>query len=274
MMKHISAKTRYILFFLLLFLTFSCILSYPSVNATSTEDVDRIYDYASSLKASEEEDLETLAEEYYKETGNNYLIVTTTTLAEFEYEEGFSSEKNCELYSKAFYDMFVSNYGEKYKNCIILTIDLSENRYANITSQNELKTKLDNERRILALKKFQPMLSKGNYYDAYEKYMNTVNHYQKIKPGINADNIFLKTWFQLILALAIGGITITIMIYNSGGKITVTGQTYFDKEGSRTVSKHDHYTHTRTTRTKRETRNNNSSGGSGGDSDNNSGMHF
>ena len=170
--------------------------------------------------------------------------------------------------------MFVSNYGEKYKNCIILTIDLSENRYANITSQNELKTKLDNERRILALKKFQPMLSKGNYYDAYEKYMNTVNHYQKIKPGINPDNIFLKTWFQLILALAIGGITITIMIYNSGGKITVTGQTYFDKEGSRTVSKHDHYTHTRTTRTKRETRNNNSSGGSGGDSDNNSGMHF
>ena len=106
--------------------------------------------------------------------------------------------------------------------------------------------------------------------------MQLVNRYQKIKPGINPDNIFLKIWFQLLISVIIGGIIIGVMIYHSGGKMTASGQTYLDREHSSLVRRHDHYIRTHTTRTKRQTDSDSSSSGGGGSSSGGShgGSHF
>lgn len=275
MMNYILNKKRVSLLFLTLLLTLCCILPVSISYAADNEAVDRIYDYAETLSDSEEDNLEALAETYYQKTGYNYLVVTTTTRSEYEFTQSSSLEKDCELYSEAFYDNFVSNYGEKYKNCTILTIDLSDNRYADISGQSELKTKLDGDRCTLAFEKIKSDLSDKDYSDAYEKYMKTVNRYQQIKPGINPDSIFLKIWFQLLLALIIGGVIITIMIFNTGGKMTANGSTYLDSKRSRTVNMHDHYTHTHTSRTKRESNSDSSGGGSsGGGGGSHGGGHF
>lgn len=273
--KHnIAKKVSLLLLFVMVLVTFLP-LSFI-VKAATDESVERIYDYANTLSNSEKEDLEELAESYYQDTGNNYLIVTTTTREEYDYSHSSSPEEDCEFYSEAFYDSFLGKYENSYSNCTILTIDLSPNRYADVSGQGDLKHKLDDSRCQKVSFKISSSLTAQNYTEAYSKYMQLVNRYQKIKPGINPDNIFLKIWFQLLVSVIIGGIIIGVMIYHSGGKMTASGQTYLDRERSSLVRRHDHYIRTHTTRTKRETNSNSSSSGGGGSSSGGShgGSHF
>lgn len=277
--RHSINKKIYPLILLLIVLT--TLLSFSSIaNAATDENITRIYDYAYTLSNSEKEDLEKLAESYYQKTGNNYLIVTTKTRGEYDYTHSSFPEEDCELYSEAFYKSFLGMYGNSYNNCTILTIDLSSNRYADISGQNDLKTKLDDSRRTKILKKIKSNLSNKDYVKAYTKYIKMVNRYQKIKPGINPDNIFLKIWFQLLISIITGMIIIGIMVYQSGGKMTANGQTYLNRERSKILRKDDYYIRTHTTRTKRETNSNNDSPGGGYSSggndggNNHSGCHF
>lgn len=273
--KHSIAKKGSSLLLLVMVLITFLPLSFI-VKAATDESVERIYDYANTLSNSEKEDLEELSKSYYQDTGNNYLIVTTTTREEYDYSHSSSPEKDCELYSEAFYDSFLEKYGNSYNNCTILTIDLSPNRYADISGQGDLKYKLDDSRCKKVSVKISSSLTAKNYTKAYSKYMQLVNRYQKIKPGINPDNIFLKIWFQLLISVIIGGIIIGVMIYHSGGKMTASGQTYLDREHSSLVRRHDHYIRTHTTRTKRQTDSDSSSSGGGGSSSGGShgGSHF
>lgn len=268
--KHSIAKKGSSLLLLVMVLVTFLPLSFI-VKAATDESVERIYDYANTLSNSEKEDLEELAASYYQDTGNNYLIVTTTTREEYDYSHSSSPEEDCELYSKAFYDSFIELYGEAHKNCTILTVDLSSEssnrRYANISGQSELETKLNDERCTKAFSEIKSSLHDSDYANAYTKYMKVVNRYQKIKPNLNPDSIFLKIWFQLLISVIIGGITIGVMLYHSGGKMTASGQTYLDRERSSLVRRHDHYIRTHTTRTKRKTdSDSSSSGGSSGSS--------
>lgn len=271
--RHSVNKKIYPLILLLIILT--SLLSFSSIaNAATDENITRIYDYANTLSNSEKEDLEKLAESYYQETGNNYLIVTTKTREEYDYSHSSFPEEDCELYSEAFYKSFIEMYGNTYNNCTILTIDLSSNRYADISGQKDLKTKLDDNRCTKAFNKIKSNLSNKDYVKAYTKYMKTVNRYQKIKPGINPDNILLKIWFQLLISIIVGAIIIGIMVYQSGGKMTANGQTYLNRERSKILRKDDYYIRTHTTRTKRETSSNNSSvGGSSGGGSSSGGSH-
>lgn len=268
--KYSITKKKYSLLLLVMVLVTFLPLSFIAKAATD-ESVERIYDYANTLSDSEKQNLEELAASYYQDTGNNYLIVTTTTREEYDYSHSSIPEEDCEFYSKAFYDSFIELYGEAHKNCTILTVDLSSessnHRYANISGQSDLKTKLNDERCTKAFSEIKSSLHDSDYANAYTKYMKVVNRYQKIKPNLNPDNIFLKIWFQLLISVIIGGITIGVMIYHSGGKMTASGQTYLDRERSSLVRRHDHYIRTHTTRTKRETNSDSSSsGGSSGSS--------
>lgn len=250
--------------FFLLFLVLATLLPLSSIASAATDkNITRIYDYAQTLSNAEKQDLEELAESYYQKTGNNYLIVTTTTRNEYEYTLSSSLERDCELYSEAFYNSFIETYGDTYKNCTILTVDLSSNRYADISGQSDLKQKLDDSRCTKAFDKIASFLTEADYTKAYSKYMNVVNRYQKFRPGINPDNIFFHIWFQLLVSIIIGGIIIIKMIYNSGGKMTASGQTYLDKEHSRVLRQHDHYIRTHTSRVKRESNSDSSSSSSG-----------
>lgn len=260
-------------FFFLVLLLALTILPFSSLaKAATEEDVERIYDYAETLTAQEETDLEELAKSYFEETGNNYLVVTTTNFDEYNYEKSSSLKESTESYSESFYDSFLSTYGDNYKNCVILTVNFSGKHYADVSGQSELKTKLDNDRCTLAFEKIKSSLTNKDYFNAYTKYMKIVNRYQKITPGLNPDSLFLKTWFQVLICLFVGGIIVGIMIYHSGGKMTATGGTYLDSNRSRVVRQDDFYIRTHTTRTKRES-SSSSSHSSGGGGHSSGGSH-
>lgn len=71
-----------------------------------------------------------------------------------------------------------------------------------------------------------------------------------IKPGVNPDLILFKWWFQLIAAVAVAGIAVAVMLFNSGGRVTVNGQTYIDNRTSDVIDQYDTYIRTTVTREK------------------------
>jgi uncharacterized protein len=84
------------------------------------------------------------------------------------------------------------------------------------------------------------------------------------KPGVNPDNILFNIWFQLGGALAIGGIVVGMMVYRSGGRVTVNRQTYEDASNSGILDRQDQYIRTTVTKHKIEKSSGSSSSGGGG----------
>lgn len=119
-----------------------------------------------------------------------------------------------------------------------------------------------------------PQLSEGAYYNAFEDFANGVNHYYdntEYEYGVSqytangTEPIYLKTWFQLVIALVIGGITAGVLVINSGGKTTTNNHTYLDEAHSGLVAKRDIYIRTSISKVRKPTNNGGgrSSGGGG-----------
>lgn len=142
----------------------------------------------------------------------------------------------------------------------------------------------------------------GNYYDAFETYITMSADYMKDDSELNWDHnynlqdlpsgsssdpakddyirhqneydydryydkpesVLTKVWFQLAASLAIGGITVGIMAYNSGGRMTAKGSDYLDVKRSGLIGRRDVYIRTRVTRIRRPTNNTNNTSGRGG----------
>lgn len=235
---------------------------FPTHSLMAASDIQRVWDYTDSLSQEQIQTLEEEAETRYSQTGYNYLIVITDTLQEYDYEQTGQCERDCERYSEAFYSSFLTENGSKFADCAILTLDINPNiRYADISGQGSLKsTYLNSDRCTSASKRLVEDFSEDNWYNGCLTFYKTLDRYIKIKPGIDPESIFLKTWFQLILAVAISAIIILINALHLGGKMTVSQRTYLDETKSRLIGKHDHYIRTSVHKTKRSS----SSGGSGG----------
>lgn len=136
-------------------------------------------------------------------------------------------------------------------------------------------------------------LRAGNYYDAFETYiimsaeymtdnseLNYDHNYSYDSPpsgsGSDADydydryyndtelepaDILTNIWFQLAVSLAVGGIAVGIMAYNSGGRMTARGNDYLDMQHSGLVGRRDDYIRTRVTRIRKPQNNNTGRGG-------------
>lgn len=274
MMTNMKQK-HYILFFLsACILLFNILLSDININAASNKDIQRIYDYTNTLSKNEISSLEDLSEEYYNKTGYHFLVLITNTREEYSYSHSGSLERDCELYSNAFYDDFVLNYGENNANCAILTLDISTNRYADVSGQGILEEKLNNQRCILVYDHIVDSLSSNNWYDASTEYMKLTAKYIQYKAGANPDSILFKLWFQILIAVIIAAIVVGLLIYNSGGKMTVDEKTYLNKNKSKLVNHYDHYIRTSTRRTKRSSSSSNGGGGSRSGGGSHGGGHF
>lgn len=246
------------------------ILSIPFTKSSAASTTQRVYDYAETYSDEEIQLLEQEAEDYYKKTGYNFFVITTTTREEYSYTETSDLDENCRLYSKAFYDtMKATNYDE-YKNAAILVLDLSDNRYANVQGQGELESKLNSTRCNLVFDHIKDDLSDSYWYDATINYYKYTAKYIKYKPAVNPEAFYMKTWVQAIAAILIGALIILINILNAGGKMTVSSFTYL--KNANMLAKHDHYIRTSVTKTKRSSDNDSSSSSSGGGS--NGGGHF
>ena len=85
--------------------------------------------------------------------------------------------------------------------------------------------------------------------------------------------LFPHRWFQIIASLTIAGIAVSVMAYNSGGRITVNEGTYRDFSNSRVIERNDNYIRTSVTKRRKPSDDNQNSGGSGGGGGVSSGGH-
>ncbi len=104
-------------------------------------------------------------------------------------------------------------------------------------------------------------ISAGHYEKAFQTYIKMAYKDMGKSPDDKSDNLLLTWWFQLIIAAAAAGIAVTVMVYNSGGKVTVTGSTYMDHDTSEVLSQHDTYIRTDVTREKKPDKDNDNDGG-------------
>ncbi len=261
---------------LLALLVCSVLLLLPHIPAFAASDTQRIWDYAGVFSSEELSTLEKQAEDYCIQEKYHFLILTTTTMSDgYEYKGSYNTDRNCDLYTEAFYNQLIAEYGDTYRNSVILTLDLT-NRYALVTGWGNLKDELmDSTRCTQVYESILDELSDDQWFEACEKYYKTANRFLHIHPGVNPNSLFLKTWFQLILAAIISGVIILINVIHSGGKMTVSDKTYLDNTRSKLLGKRDHYIRTSVHKRKRQSNSSSSSGGGGGGRSHSSGGgHF
>lgn len=249
----------------------------PKHYASASEDVSHVWDYGNCFSESEYEQLEELAEQYSKDSFYDFFIVTTTSRTEYDYTHSTSAEEDCKNYAYAFYQKCKDNsFNLSKEGACVLVLDISEHRYAFIQTFGPLKESglLKESRRESIIDKITEEFGSDNWYEGCKTYLDTASRYIKIKPAMNPESIFLKLWFQLLLAAIIGFLIVLCNAIHMGGKMTVNDRTYLDESRSRLVGKHDHYIRTSVTKTKRSSDNDSGNSSSGGGDSGGSGGHF
>ena len=212
----------------------------------------KVYDIAGLLTAEEIQQLEIMSNHYSEKRQVDIVILTTRD----------TQGKDVVTYMEDFYDEKALGYDKPHGNTAILTIDM-QHREVYVAGFYKGEKYLDNHRADLVRRKITPSLSEGNYYEAFESFIRLSYEYMGVKPGVNPENILFKLWFQILTAMIVAGIVVTVMVYHSGGRMTAGGSTYLDAGNSKVISRRDTYIRTDVTKRKKPS-NNNSSGGSGG----------
>ncbi|WP_276736525.1 YgcG family protein [Bacillus sp. (in: firmicutes)] len=205
------------------------VLGIKATRASETQQ--HVYDQAHLLSKAEIEKLETLSAELGAKRDTDFIIITTKS----------TNGEDIADYAGDFYD----RYGKG--STAILTIDMAD-REVFIAGYKKAEKYLDNSRLNSIRNTISSDLSNEDYFKAFKTYIQLSYKDMGIKPGINPDNIFFTWWFQMIAAIAVGGIAVTIMLYQSGGKVTVNGNTYMDQRTSDVIDQYDTYIRTTVTR--------------------------
>ncbi|MBP2079884.1 TPM domain-containing protein [Oceanobacillus polygoni] len=230
---------------------FIFIFSIPAVEASSKQ---YIYDSAELLSEEQVMELEDSIKEFGDKQETDFIIHTTND----------TGGKSIKTYMGDFYDEHAFGYDQPKGNTILLTVSMDPSkREVYLAGFKKGEEYLDNERIELVLDKVTPHLSDKNFYQAFQQAISTSSDYMEYRPGVNPESLLLKTWFQLVVALAVGGIIVGIMVYNSGGRVTVTARTYFNENNTRVNSKRDMFVNKTVTK-RRKPSNNKSRGGRGG----------
>nr|WP_240636646.1 TPM domain-containing protein [Paenibacillus silvae] len=230
---------------------FAPILSMSS--ASAAENKNLIYDEANLLSEQDRNELNTLANQYSAERQTDLIIYTTNN----------DEHKDEKLLTEEFYDDRAPGYDKPHGNTVILTLDMYH-RKMYVAGFYKGEEYVDNSRADKITAKIASELTDGNYRMAFKKFLNLSYEYLDLKPGVNPDNILFKTWFQVAASLAVGGIVVGVMMYRSGGRVTVNRSTYEDSENSHVIDRQDRYIRTTVTKRKIEKNNNNGGGGGGG----------
>lgn len=227
----------------------------PAPLAAAEETKKLIFDKANLLTEDEYLKLNKLANELGAKRDTDIIIITT------------HNDQNLDVVAitEKFYDTQAPGYDKPHGNAVLLTLDM-RNREVYLAGFYKAKDYLGDDRLDKIRGKITPDFSEGDYGQGFEKYIRTSYKYLGFKPGVNPDNIMFNIWFQLALALAIGAIVVGTMAARTGGRITVSRQTYEDGSTSGIVGKEDRYIRTTVTKQKIEksSGSSSSSGGGGG----------
>lgn len=217
--------------------------------ATAYAEADRhIYDEANILSDAETVELEALAAEHSRKHDVDFLLYTSSNTEVYYIYD----------YMGDFFDDWAEENNQE--NAVLLTIN-DETREVYLAGFGTAQTSLDNQRIDMVLDRIMPEMRADDYGGAFQTTVETASRYMEFRPGVNPESIFFKTWFQLAIALLLGGVVVGIMLFNSGGRITTNARTYFDDNNTKVTSKHDRFRNKTVTRRQVPKK---SSGGGGG----------
>lgn len=212
-----------------------------------------IFDEAGLLNETEIRELSALANKYGAQRETDILIFTTTN----------PDNTDVVVMTQDFYDTHAPGYDKPHGNAVILTMDM-RNREVYLAGFYKAETYLDNDRLSRIRSKMTADLSDGNYERAFRKYIETSYRYMGFDPEVNPDNMLYNGLFQLSFSLTLAGLIVGMMVYRSGGRITVDRRTYEDASQSGVLARKDQYLRTTTSKTKIEKRSGGGGGGFGG----------
>lgn len=220
---------------------------------------NRIYDEAGLLTEDEKLSLSKKINKYSQKRNLDIVIYT----ANEDYTDEvkiMANEKyidNVQVFANEFHD---SLDGGKHNPYVMLTINMYD-RDVNVTSYNSAENNIDVERATKIRKYITPSLSEGDYYKAFDKFINKSYKYLGIRLGVNPDSIFLNDFILIIISFIVGLFGIGSMLaevrFNKKPKLI-----QIDASLANIVDKKDNYIRTSTTKT-RIVKNDNSSGGGG-----------
>lgn len=232
-----------------IFLVFILFITYIPVHSTASAETI-IQDDAGILSASKEPELQNLCDKIYKEYNTSVYIWTDNNISG---SDNFGS----------LMEQFVASHTNK--DVIILMIGMyPSDRIYEIQGYGTAQEMLTDKRCSKILDYMHSDMVDGNYYDAVKTFCQKSYKYMGKPPKL--DNIIFSPLFQLIICLAAGIVTVSIIAYNSGGRTTTNSNTYLDINNSRVIGSFDRYTHTTVARTPKPKSNTNSSSSGGGSS--------
>ncbi len=268
---------------LVLLLLMATLISLTTVKvyAAETENSEinqHIYDEAGLLSTTEVEDLEQMCIDYGTEAGIDIMILTHDN-PDAVYAEDYIEDFEDQL-----------PVGDR----VYLLIDMNE-RVVFMEGYGTAETYIHSKRIDTIIEELTPDLSAGNYYDACVIYIKRSAAYMSDDSELNYDHdytagtpqssdpnapnydetwpsdrnsdssglidIISNVWFQLITSVTIGIITVSIMAYNSSGRMTAGSSNYIESNNSGLIGRRDDYVRTQVTRVRKPQNNNNSSGG-------------
>ncbi|MGK9430207.1 TPM domain-containing protein [Bacillus atrophaeus] len=211
---------------------------------SASDQKQYVYDHANLLTKEEIGKLEALADKLGAKRKTDFFIITTN---------GTNGEDIAQ-YTGDFYDQYGNG------STAILTIDMKK-REVFIAGFKKAERYLDSSRLNSIRNTISSDISSEHYFKAFKTYITLSSKDMDIKPGVNPDLILFKWWFQLIAAAAVAGIAVAVMLFNSGGRVTVNGQTYIDNRTSDVIDQYDTYIRTTVTREKKSSDKDSGDGG-------------
>lgn len=248
--------------FLALLMSFLMLFPAGNVKAQVPEAVSsvNIYDDADLFTSEEEGDLQDYLKKMSEKAGVEIYVLTSE-------DSGYGAT---DRYIEDFYDAGYANDTIE-ENAVLMHIDMEE-RYVNIQAYGPSQERITDQTGDAIIDYIIKDLKDGDYEWAARGFADEVERYMNYVP------IYKRVWFQLLVAVVIGAISVAIMAASSGGKMTAGASKYQDSKYSGIRARRDDYI--RTSVTKRRKPQSTSSGGggghrsSGGHSHSSAGRHF
>jgi uncharacterized protein len=283
----IFIKNKASVIFAMILLSLSFLLL-PGISAAAEESSSQfqyIYDDAGLLSSSEVTDLEEMSAKYSEEVQTHIMILTHND----------PDAVNAEKYIEDFYDktypgdavillidmhnrvVFIEGYGLAETYIHSKRADVIREEITPYLSDADYVSAFD-----LFIEKSAEYMqddSDLNYDHDYSYSSDPNNAYSSDSnnnysedygyssgSGYNSEgeavaNVLTNIWFQLAAAVIIGAVSVTIMAYNAGGKMTVSGNTYMDPNHSGLIGRRDDYIRTQVTRVRKPQNNSGQGGG-------------
>ncbi|MFA9466527.1 MAG: TPM domain-containing protein [Velocimicrobium sp.] len=250
------------------------LLGLLSPQAVFASEVTYVSDDAALFTDDEKEALEDTCREVSNTNDLDIIILTIN---------------GTDLTRKQYIENYYDSMDSVLSDAVILLINMdSDNRGVELQGYGDCESTLSDDRIESILDDITPYLSDGAYYNSMNAFIDDVDYYVNLTPTtnyqhteqdnqnyredhsnnnntVNTTSFTTKSLRNLLIAVVIGVISVLIMAYNSGGRMTTTQSAYLDASHSKILGQYDHYVRTTTTRVpKPKPPQNNSGGGFGG----------